>query len=100
MSTRTRLRCYNHTDGSYRDFEPSKVEVGPDGSLSLTLIEQTGERRLDAKGGQMMDEYRVTLLAIIGPDGRLRAETVDVDEQLARFGGLSALDSRNGPGSR
>jgi hypothetical protein len=65
---------------SFRDFDASKVEIGPDGSMTLSRIEETGEE-LDIKTGRKMQGYRVTLLAIIDADGHLRAETIHVDEE-------------------
>jgi hypothetical protein len=70
----------------FRDFPAQKVDIAPDGTMTLTQIEATGEE-LDIKTGRKMQGYRQTLLAVIDADGHLRAESID----LAREAG-SALD--------
>ncbi len=72
-----RLRVYG-AGGAYRDFNAQRVDVAPDGSMLLTQVEQTGEE-VDFKTGQKAMGYRQTLLAVIGPDGDLRLESIDVE---------------------
>ena len=59
----------------FRDFDATKVEIAPDGTMTLSKIEQTGEE-LDVRSGRMMQGYKATLLAVVDADGHLRAETI------------------------
>lgn len=59
-----------------RDFEPSKVEVGLDGTLQLSQA-WTLPPRPDLQTGRTLVGMEMRLLALIGPDGRLRGETVE-----------------------
>lgn len=70
----------------FRDFPAQKVEVAPDGTMTLTQIEELGEE-LDIKSGRKMMGYKQTLLAVIDADGHLRAESIDLANEAG-----SALD--------
>lgn len=59
----------------YRDFDANKVDLAPDGSITLSRVEQTGEE-LDVRSGRMMQGYKTTLLAVVDHDGHLRLETI------------------------
>ena len=63
-----------------RDFDASKVDIAPDGSMSITKIEMLEGPKIATPGGDNGARMRVTLLAIVGPDGKLRAETVELEE--------------------
>lgn len=64
--------------GYFRDFDATKVDVAPDGTMTLSKIESTGEE-VDFQSGRKVQGFRATLLAVIAPNGRIRAETVDVE---------------------
>jgi hypothetical protein len=66
-----------YLDSGPRDFEITNAAVNADGTLVLSLIRKVGEKPdlgPNARHGDKIEEYESTLVAIIGPDGRLRAE--------------------------
>lgn len=85
--TRTRVRVYTgagrvpkYDDQVFVDFDATKIDISPDGSMILTRITASGESRLNPITGKLEEGVEVRILAVIGPDGRVRAETVDVAE--------------------
>lgn len=81
-----RVYCPPRPIDGHRDYDAQKVELGPDGTITLHSIESTGEE-LDIASGRRMQGFKQTILAVIGADGRLRAETIDVAQEPG-----SALD--------
>src|ERR1035437_6796146 len=85
----TRVRVYHRemvpegggfvTGGGYTDFDAQKIEVASDGSMILHRITPGGDR-LNPKTGKFEQGFEVRILAVIGPDGAVRAETVEVEE--------------------
>lgn len=71
-----------HTSGhSFMDFDAQKVELGPAGNIILSHVE-IGEEQTDLQSGRKYNPIETKVLAIIDPDGHLRAETVYVDLPL------------------
>lgn len=92
-----------HLDTGPRDYDATKLEIGPDGSITLMKFEKVGEKpdlRPGAKIGDKVEEWRTTLLAVVGPDARLRAETVSLEEEASKplNGGLGWAPPPHGIG--
>lgn len=71
-----------HLDTGPVDYDATKLDIGPDGSMSITKLEMVDEKpdlRPGAKIGDKVQGWKQTLLAVVGPDGKLRAETVSLE---------------------
>jgi hypothetical protein len=77
-----------------RDYDASKIDLGADGSLVLTKLTKVGSRP-DLQRGGMQEEWESRILAIIGPDGRVRAETIDEAGPLVEGGRVTILAPDN-----
>ena len=61
---------------TFRDFDATKVDIAPDGTMTLSRIRSLGMKRDLARGGQEYESFEASLLAVIDADGHLRAETI------------------------
>lgn len=66
-----------YLDTGPREFDITNAAVNADGTIVLSLIRKVGEKPdlgPNARHGDKIEEYESSLVAIIGPDGHLRAE--------------------------
>lgn len=63
----------------FRDFPAFKIDFTPGGDMVLYGMKYYG-RKVDLKTGREYDDARQTILAVVDPNGHLRAETVQVEK--------------------
>ena len=80
---------------TFIDFDAQKIDVGLDGTISLTRVE-VGEERTDFQTGKPYRPVTTTVVALIDPDGHLRAETIDVALEGMGLGGRRLVQLADG----